>query len=118
MTSIKPRNTKFTWSGLAKSTLLQMTIVAVLEYYWRWSSGRWEATSLVVIPVVVWINAVIAYRWIQIMKEQAEGTFSEEKYLADTQAYLWGGQKLRRLAILVAVAIGLACVIGINVFKL
>jgi len=41
-----------------------------LAFWW------WEATSLLVIPEFMRIGLVIAYRWSQIMKEQAEGTFS------------------------------------------
>jgi hypothetical protein len=52
------------------------------------------------------------------MKEQAEGTFSEEKYRADPQAYLWGSQRLKRITIIVGVLIALVGVICITVFKL
>ena len=93
-------------------------IVGVLEAYWRWRAGRWEATSLAVVPVMAWIVAAVAYRWVQIMKEQSEGTFSLDLYRADPQAYLFRDRKFRRFVITVGVIIGVVCVAFITAFHL
>jgi uncharacterized membrane protein len=118
MTATTTASAKFTWRRLVTVLVLTTVVVGLLEVYWHWRSGKWEATSLLVIPVFMWIGLVISYRWSQIMKEQAEGTFSEEKYRADPQAYLWGSQRLKRLTIIVGVVIALVGVICITVFKL
>jgi hypothetical protein len=118
MTPATIRGTRFTRRGLFKVLGIAAVVVGWLDAYWRWRSGKWEATSLLVIPVFVWIGLVISYRWFQIMKEQDENTFSEERYQADPQAYLWGSQRLKRLTIIIAVVILLAGGICITLFKL
>jgi hypothetical protein len=118
MTPATIRGTRFTRRGLFKVLGIAAVVVGSLETYLRWRSGKWEATSLLVVPVFVWIGLVISYRWFQIMKEQDEGTFSEERYQADPQDYLWGSHRLKRLTIIIAVVILLVGVICITLFKL
>jgi hypothetical protein len=118
MTPAATRSARFTRAGLLKVLGVAAAVVGSLEAYMRWRSGKWEATSLLVIPVFVWIGLVVSYRWSQIMKEQAEGSFSEERYQADPQAYLWGSDKVKRLTIIIGVVILVAGVICVTLFKL
>jgi hypothetical protein len=114
MKSTLPPAQRFTWRRLIAILLTQLAVFVALEFYLRWQSGRWEATSLVPIPVVLWVYATFVYRWLKIMKELANGSFSEETYLADPIAYIMGNSKQRRLVITVAVLIGLICLIVIE----
>lgn len=109
---------KFTRRQLVLVLGVQAAIVGALETCWRWKAGKWEATSLTVIPVMAWIGAVVAYRWIQIMKEQADGTFLLDLYRADPQAYLFRDKKFRRFVITVGVIVGVICVAFITAFHL
>jgi hypothetical protein len=103
--------TKFNWRQLLRSLMLQVVIIGALEWYWRWSSGKWEGTSLTVIPVAAWINAVVAFRWRQLMKEQQVGTFNEERYRDNPTVYIFGSKKQWRMTIAVAVLIAVVVVI-------
>jgi hypothetical protein len=109
---------KFTIGKLFLVVGFQAALVALLETYWRWKAGKWEATSLTVVPVMVWIGAAAAYRWRQIMKEQADGSFSLDLYRADPQAYLFGAKRLRRFVIIIGVVIGIVCIALITTFHL
>jgi hypothetical protein len=46
-----------------------------------------------VIPVFLWIYAAFVYRWLGIMKELADGSFSDEDYQANPMVYMMGNGK-------------------------
>ena len=104
---------RFTWPRLIRFLLTQWAVIVALEFYWRWQSGKWGATSLAVIPVALWIYGAFAYRWLQIMKDIADGSFSDEAYQANPMGYMWGNGKQFVLVVMSAAVIGLICIIAI-----
>jgi hypothetical protein len=110
---------RFTWPRLIRFLLAQWAVIVALEIYWRWQSGKWEATSLAVIPVFLWICAAFVYRWLGIMKELADGSFSDEKYQASPMGYMMGNGKQLIVVIAIGALIGLICMaamtaVGLN----
>jgi hypothetical protein len=109
---------KFTLPRLIRFLLTQAAFIAALELYWRWQSGKWEATSLAVIPVFLWIYAALVYRWLGIMKELADGSFSDEDYQANPMVYMMGNGKHLIFVIMIGTVIGLICIAAITVMGL
>ena len=105
---------RFTCTRLLRLLASQVAVLALIEGYWRWRAGKWEATSLAVIPVFAWILVAFAHRWYRLMQQQADGTFSVERYRAET--YLFWDKKQWCFIVIVGVAISAICAICITAF--
>jgi hypothetical protein len=97
---------KFTPARLFRILASQVVVLVLIEGYWRWRAGKWEAKSLVAIPVFAWTY--------QLMQQQADGTFSLERY----RAALFWDRKQWRFVVIVGVAIAAICTVCIVVFHL
>jgi uncharacterized membrane protein len=104
ITNFSPEQ-RFSWRTFAKSLLIQVAVLGLLESYWYKSSGGWKSSNLVVILVFAWINAFGAWRLRQIRQTLKNGTFSEDEYRANPTAFYLGSPKQRRLVIAVGVII-------------
>jgi hypothetical protein len=87
MVSNSDTEKRFSWGTFARSLLIQLVVLGLLEWYWYKSSGGLKSLNLVVILVFAWINAFGAWRWRQIRETLKNGTFSEDEYRANPAAF-------------------------------
>ena len=98
---------RFSWRHFAITAAGCIGILGLFEWYWYERDGAWTTPSKGVLLVLGWILCALGYRFHQLIREQSDGTFSEERYAADPVGYINGSRKFQWVTIGVGVLIGL-----------
>ena len=100
-----PRRPTFSWLSFAYVEVVMFGLVVLVGWRDYFEPTAWSLDSVAFLVIPSTISIVMARRWRLIRKELSAGTFSEERYRADSTSYILGPPRERRIWMFSSVAV-------------
>ena len=105
----------FFWTMFIAIAAVVLGIFGWVEWSSYLQAGTWDFGRLAFLAVPTTLLVFMAHRWRLLRKELLDGTFSDERYHADPQAYLMGSW--RQLLLWMGVALSIVIrLVSLHVF--